>query len=227
MGTWVPETSGISAGQKDAVEGLAEVLRTFTMEKPLGDLLRTLVAILQVSDEGARVFLRAGGLPTLIRHLRGAATSDSDQAVASPDVADWAAEALSALRNTRSKVRLGLSMSDIPPLVDALRDAPTLGSRCEAVDLLLVLAKAQPSECTAIVEAGVFGLVLTLHAMLSDYTGQARDVNDDLRQVVKLARQLLCSGAGAANELRLAMLAPHPADCFTALVLAQVHKSCS
>lgn len=185
MGTRVPETP---AREKDALQRMVEDLRTETSERAILEKLKALMARLYASDEPVQNFLQAlqaGGLPTLIRHLRGTATSGAapdqgstsrdivelaaeggapDQASTSCDIAELAAEALGVLHLIRSQFRLDPTTSDIPPLLDALlRGSPSFLARCVAANELLTFTKAQPTECRAIMEGGGIGLLLRLY----------------------------------------------------------------
>ncbi len=227
--------------EKLAFQMLGGHLRTETSPAGILHYLEVLVAGICHPLRGkkrARAFLRVGGLPALIPHIRGTAasraTSDTrpgDQAT-SGAIVGTAAEALAALCRLDDATRANISntTSIILPLVDALRAAPTVGPRCMAAYLLQLLAAAQPKERQGMTEAGVVGLVLVLY---NDVWSLSPDACDFVQAVILtnpaavLVQELLCEGTQAANDLRRAICSPHIDQAFIALLLVQVRHFCS
>jgi hypothetical protein len=132
------------------------------------------------ADSGPRAFLREGGLPTVIRLIRGTATSDSTPNADSLPCAmsEQAGQVLTALlRGKIGITELGVARGVESPLVDALRDAPDIVARVSAAHGLLVIAQARPTRRKAMVEEGVMGLLLRLSSELGkkkNYISPAR-----------------------------------------------------
>jgi hypothetical protein len=74
---------------EEGINRLTEDLRTESLPEVILDRLKVLKLALKDESEGdktVRWFLRAGGLPTIIRLLRGTATSDTRTAMDSHHV---------------------------------------------------------------------------------------------------------------------------------------------
>jgi hypothetical protein len=216
---------------------LAEKLRTATSAERLLEHLSVAlsafsnaVALLKAGDETTLAFLRAGGLPTLIRHLGAPATplrsprADVTPADISLAISEVAAAALRALFHCSDTVtaELGAAPGVIPALADALRDAPSVMSRSVSAAALGVLADAEPLRCNIMAEAGVMGLLLSLHRDLWESVADA-DVATELGPpVVGLANMLLGTQPAAAHQLGEAISAVDSVESFTALIVLQV-----
>jgi hypothetical protein len=147
-------------------------------------------------------------------------------------ITDTAGKALAALLNVNDATRavVGNATDSIPPLIDALRAAPTLKARSFASHLLHTVADAYPEECMAMAEAGVVGLVLALyHDIWSSSWDKwnlsyARNLSDAPAFLVHV---LVGSGTGAADDLRRAICSRQTVDAYIALQLVQVCHSLS
>ncbi len=157
--------------EEAAVQKLAEDVRT---ETSLDAIVGSLKALCRRLDDEARadhvalVFMRAGGLPALIRHLGGFATS------ADPETTAWvrneAAEALRAVMGTPGEMEIMAELRTatgvIAPLVDVLRGPPDIDSphvivSCSvACDTLLGFAVADRVHREAMADGGVIRLCL-------------------------------------------------------------------
>lgn len=219
--------------RKDLFHNLAEVLRNEIFPAAiLNHLEAVFVGINKphTADKRALTFLRADGLPILISHLAGTATSRSG--AMGRAISDKAAQCLLKLLylNDTVKAELCIQTNVIPPLINALGVAPTVVGRSAAAAALHMFSKDQPKECMAMVEAGVVGQVLILFADIWNLTPDMTDpllVNNMTEIAGGLMNVLLRSKTDAASRLRWAICAPHAAKAFTALLLVQVCQPCS
>jgi hypothetical protein len=149
---------------------LAEHLRREASSETVLESLELLCSILnepKKKDSLAVMFLRAGGLPTLIHHLGGTTPSTCNS---SPDsiqfaVTEKASEAVTLLiRSGRDIVMPTMEVVTgiMAPLMDILR-AGSLQNRCLAAEVLLLLAMGQVEEGSDMANAGVMGLLLSLY----------------------------------------------------------------
>jgi hypothetical protein len=209
MGTSLP--ASITADTA-VIKQLAEDLRTETSAETILERLDALFTALDVRESvGNRdigvVFLRAGGLPTLIRLLKGtptphAATGENSMHA---DVSKKAALALSALLATNGAYG-GIMFPGwvVPLLTDALRDAPDDFGRLVAAQALWALASTQLNARRIIADGGAMGLVLALLVDVGDlvwdkeHWGPAWD----------LADVLLCWEPAAVHDLQRAICGP-------------------
>jgi hypothetical protein len=172
-----------------------------------------------MGEKVAIMFVRAGGLPSLIRHLGGAPTSTRTvyMRTRTSNEATRAFGTLIGLCNDALLAEMQLATGVIMPLVDALRDAPLL-SRTAAATGLMLIAHAQPTQRKAMAEAGVLGLLLTLSV---DH-GDDHLAENSASALSTFACMLLESGSFAAREVENALRGPETIRCFAALVLLHV-----
>jgi hypothetical protein len=219
----------------EALQRLAEDLRRDTSAIAIFTCLRALVASFEdpgEADERALLLVRAGGLPAVIRHLRGTVTADGtpDQGITSNAISSTAAEALLGLL-TLTDVTVAehsVARGVIPLLIDALRDAPSMVGRCRAAHVLFALANAHPQECRTIADAGAVELVLSFYNDIYSMPSEiwAADFATELAGPPgALVRVLVQSGTHAASDLRRAICAREIVPAFSALLLAQVHST--
>jgi hypothetical protein len=212
---------------------LAEKLRTATSAEALFDHLGVALSVFSnevAGDETTLAFLRAGGLPTLIRHLGAPAAplrsphADVTPADISVAISEVAGAALRALfhRSDAVTAELGAATGVIPALADALRDAPSVISRSVAAEALCVLAKAQPVRCKQMAEAGVMGLLLSLHRDIWESDADASEATELWPPIVGLANMLLGTQPLATHQLGDAIRAVDSKESFTALIVLQV-----
>jgi hypothetical protein len=205
---------------------LAKELRTETggAETILNRLkqLNTALHDKRTADSGPRAFLREGGLPTVIRLLRGTATSDSTPTADSLSfaISEQAGQVVTAFSSSKiGKAEIGVAKGVIPLLVDALRDAPDILARISAAHGLLVIAQARPIRCKAMVEEGVVGLLLRLLNELGKDLTRREDI---VWPLWGLASDLLQGERIAMRQCRQAILGPEADIAFTALLVLQV-----
>jgi hypothetical protein len=213
-----------------AVQRLTEELQTQASPKIILQGLKALSKGLSDEQTGCNValwFLRAGGLPTLIRHLRACPSpgTTTESGVTPSALSGAAASALVELLPARDALTAELeAATDVTmPLIDALRDAPTVQSRTLAFNVLVVVAMCQPGQCRAIGEAGVVGLLATLYLESGDLLS---DSGEFATLASNMVHMLLESGVAAATDLRQAILAPETDRVFTALNLLLVRQPC-
>jgi hypothetical protein len=227
------DPTGLKA-QEAFVQKLAEDLCTKRSPNAILRCLKTLSAGLNEqarADHVVAVFMRAGGLPTLIRHLGASASS---YPTADPDIVAWvpveAAQALAALLRCQDviKAELRAATGVIAPLIGVLRGGHD-GSRrlsCSvACNALLVLADFQPAHCKGMAEAGVMGLLLALYSGIGD-SASPGFAKESAMLAARLARLLMEAGTVGAHDLERAIRAPDPVQCFGALLLLQVRQFC-
>jgi hypothetical protein len=213
------------------VQRLAEDLRTETSAIAILSRLEALIKGLtdkQMADKVARAFMRAGGLPILICHLRGSATSPSAHGPhINPLPPKEAGLALLALLRSQNAIKPELQAATdvIMPLIDVVRGG-ILPSRFCALNALLVLAIAHPGHLKAIAEAGGMRLLLDLYVDLGDQPSSVlAAVVPSSELAARLGQRLLESGPVAPRELEQAIRSPHTVQTFSALVLFQVALS--
>jgi hypothetical protein len=171
------------------------------------------------------IFLRMSGLPPLVRHITGITRTQVFQGVdvTTDPIAFAATEVLKALLTVVGQGRkLHVPADDIPPLLDAFRDAPTLHGRSMAVHVLLAVSDSQPD---AIANAGIIGLVLHFYNDLAASPLEIWDVPPAVRlagPACGLVNVLVSSVAAAQQDLRKALLSGESRQAFAALVLLQV-----
>jgi hypothetical protein len=228
---------GTSALDETAYQKLAEDLHTETSAKAiLTHLEAFVVGISDPARAGNRagIFLRAGGLAALVPYLKGTTTSDgtTHDIATSLAVADKATEALLKLSQlddaTRAAIRHGTNI--IPPLILALKTAPTVTARSAAASVLHSLADAHPEECPAMAEAYVVELVVMMYHQIASLPPGVWDfplAKDLTYPGAALVQVLVRSGTRAATDLRRAICSPQPVRAFTALLLVQVRCPCS
>lgn len=215
-----------------------ELAKELLMETSPETILQNLQAIkvsfcrpldLATAGRGPLKFLRAGGLPAVVRHLRGTATSGAaNDPDASPSaISNAAAEVMSELLSDRACKMGACTLAEVkaatgvvPPLIDALRDAASNKARAMAAHTLGILAKAQPPDSRAMAEAGVIGLVLDFYAKIGDLS--ERENLGNLAPATDLACWLVCSQAVAARDLREAICGADTFQTYAALALLQV-----
>ncbi len=223
------------APEKDAFQILAENLQYEAVPENILAHLESLFAGLDdplVSDHKAMTFLQAGGLPSLIRCLRGAATLGSmiPCDTMSSTIAHTAAEVLCRLLNHcgRSVAEVSFATGGIAPLIDALRDAPTCFGRCVGAYALCAIAKAYPAQHVAIAEAGVVGMVVALYPMQATLRSEGMDglhIEEVQGPAVELVHMLMCSGTVALRDLRHAIVGQNDVQAYDAFLLLQVCQS--
>jgi hypothetical protein len=207
------------------IQRLAEELQTEPSPKMILQGLKALKEGLADKWWGHDValwFLRAGGLPTLIRHLRASPMSapTSQPHVAPSAISEAAASAFIALRRHAAIAAECLGGTDVVrTLVDAARDAPFRVSRAAAFHALLELAIDEPAHGSALGEAGLVVLLVTHYIEFGDLPSIPTDFP---RLVAQVAHVLLESGVAAAHDLKREILAPDVARTITALVLLLV-----
>jgi hypothetical protein len=131
--------------------------------------------------------------------------------------------ALGALLGYRNAVMQALLLATgviIMPLINILRDGPTITSRWVAETALLVLATAEPSKAKAMADAGVMALPLELRIAFADVLPtSAAEVG---MMGAKLGHKLLEAGSVAVRDLEQAIRSPDIVQPSGALVLLQV-----
>jgi hypothetical protein len=176
----------------------------------------------------ALVFLHAGGLSTLIHHLKvgGSVASDgaSDADTMSSAIPDAAAMVLGMVLQQDHDTVLA-ELQSVPgvstTLTGVFRDA-RLETRCTAAAALQMLATAQPIECEGMVDGGVVELVLKYSFDLGAMPGNRKRMG----HAVDLACVLLRTVPVVAHHFERAIRAPDPVQAFAALALVQVCPSC-
>ncbi len=228
--------SGDLAPQRDAFQMLADNLATEALPEVYLERLKLLVAGLHdpwLGEHRALTFLQAGGLPVIIRHLRGSAAAGAVIHVnaLSCSISSNAATALTTLlnRDTATLAELSVATDMMPPLIDALSIAPDWTARSAAAHALLQIAKAHPAQQKAMADAGLFELVTAFYTRL----GASLFVGASLMHIVNmldpaaaLVRVLLSSGTTAVRDLRRAICGPDVHEAFAALVILQVCHPC-
>ncbi len=176
------------------------------------------------ADNGPAVFLRGGGALAVIRLLRGTATLDASADTGiSFAISSQAAQVLSELLLVAPSLMAELVETAhlIPPLLDALRDAPDDMGRAAAARTLLELADARPESCRAMAEAG------GVRAVVAAYVG-TQPVAWELgfaEAGLELGRRLVQSERAAARDLISTIRAPETIPAFAALLFLQVTLS--
>jgi hypothetical protein len=223
MGAGTPTNS---AYVEASVQKLADDLQTETSPEIILEHLEALSTALEDQAMGAKlalVFLRAGGLPTVIHHLDPPAMSAliSEEEVTPSSIRVAASKALRGLlrTDTVNDIRQKLHVAEglLPPLGAAFRDA-SLPIRDTVVRTLALLAIAQPAQCKGMVDADVMGLFLAFYCDVGD----SREPMEFTIPVAKLTIILVKSDLRAAHQLKQAILGPKIAQTFAALVLLQV-----
>jgi hypothetical protein len=217
------------------VEGLAEGLRIETSPAKVLKNLHAVTAVLaepQTGGDAARMFAQAGGLPPLIRHLAGTATSPAtSSATSSPNsdaeitpftISEAAREALEAIHLHPVAKTPGFisAVGDFTPLLDALRDAPSVHARSTAAAVLFHLARTQPMRGKAMADAGVLRLALAAYVEFCRGSLGA----EKPAAPVNLARLLVWGESVAARELAGLIRAPQAEQAFHALVFFDVRR---
>lgn len=195
----------------------AEKLRTATSVEKIQECLRDLKNALiseRATDTGALVFVQAGGLHTLIPLLRGIITSDG-RSNYNMWISTHAADALDSLLCRTVKAAVPATFTDvIPLLVQALQDAPNIAACSAAIHSLYLLVNAEPAHCRTMAEAGV----------LKALQGVFDLGNSEAGWVVLRA---LVHTKTVVHELKQAIREPQADRAFFALIILQVHHSCS
>jgi hypothetical protein len=220
-----------STNEEATFQKLAEDLRQETSPQVIFSCLKALREELDdphTAGHRTHIFLQAGGLLPLIRHLMGTTSTTSSQAHASPidpsDLSHEAARTLSwVLGQGETALELRVAKGLLPPLIDALRGAPAMPARTTAAFGLAMLAEAQPGERRAMVEAGVLDLVFALY---DDLAEEAWLTNTEC-QAANLVCELMRDKVVRARELERAIRGAGPVGKFSALVLLQISNGCS
>jgi hypothetical protein len=221
MGKGVP---GRNARNKEVFQSLAEDLRTETLAEVILDRLKALDVALDdkvMASSGPLAFIRAGGLPTLIRLLKGASTSDGTQdAESTLDAVSGHAGVLlkRILQDIVKKGELKFPGELLPPLIEALGDAPSLVARLAAAQVLMLLAHTKPAQRRAMAEAGVMGAVLAFFASVGDPACGEEKAGPTWT----LARIVVSQESAAVRDLRLVICGPQTESAFLAIVILQV-----
>jgi hypothetical protein len=224
MGTWTPEQN---RQKKKVFQTLAEELRTETSAEVILDRLKALSLALDdqaMADTGALVFVRAGGLPTIVRLLMGVATADGklDAKLSTATISGYAGGLLERiLNNTANNGERNFPRELVPHLINALRDAPDFVARVAAAQVLLVLAITQRAQRKAMVDAGVMGAMLAFFSV-REYATWSLDKVSPARE---LACVLVCSETAAMRDLQRVICGPETNLAFTGLVLLHVRHS--
>jgi hypothetical protein len=221
MGTRAPRRP---TDEEATFQKLAEDLRLETSPQTIFACLTALKEGLDdrhTAGHRTRIFLQAGGLPPLIRHLMGTTkTSEThDTRIDPSDLSDEAARALSRLLSQdeiTSELRVAKGL--VPPLIEALGKAPATTARTCAAFGLALLAEDQQGERRAMVEAGVLELVFALY----DTLAEAAWLTNIECQAAVLVCELVCAKAIRARELERAIRGAGPVGKFSAMVLLQV-----
>jgi hypothetical protein len=176
----------------------------------------------RTADNRLRLFLREGGLPTVIGLLRGRATTDStpDADSLPSAISEQAGDVLTALLGSKSgPTELAVAKGVVPLLLDAVRDAPTSPARLSAAHGLLVVADARPTMRRAMAEGGVIGVLLRLlidcgecDAITLEMVGPSWELAQDMLRWERIAMQ----------DLREAICGPEVDMAFSALAVLQV-----
>jgi hypothetical protein len=175
------------------------------------------------ADAAAIVFLGAGGLPPVIRNLRGTAASHpTPHPDVSPDaISAEAGRALTQLLRYEDVMPELLSTRGFTPaLLDALRDAPDNEARLAAVRGLWIYAQEDPEQWKAMAESGVFESLLALF----DEMGEEAWASKSMRLPAALGCMMV--GKISARDLERAIRAPGVVRAFTALVFLLVGTPC-
>lgn len=172
---------------------------------------------LGTGGQGPVKFLRVGGLPAVIRHLRGTATSGATRDAWASEISDAAGSVLGFLlcQNPLAMAEIMATTGIVPQLIDALCDAPVPNSRAMAAATLRILALAQPAQCRAMADAGVIKLIVALYTEVGEHTAMLEPTTD-------LGAVLMCSEPVAARDVKQAICGKKNAQNYAALVLLQV-----
>jgi hypothetical protein len=225
MGSKAPATS---SSEEAVVLKLAEDLRTEASSKSVLKSIKLLFKCLNCPYRGDAVaarFLRADGLPALIRHIQGTATQSPTgcQDAIQSAVSEKATAALRALLRTSEAVRdqLGDMPGIMKPLIDTLCDA-SLEGRCAAAEALVALLVAERAHSAAMADAGVIGLTLSLYIdLLESPEGPILSKGPAM-----LVRGLVSSAKDAACDFEQAIRGPDSVQAFAALTILQVRHCC-
>jgi hypothetical protein len=218
-----PAAAGNNTPAERGLSMLAKELHMETSAEIILGHLQQLNTALQdevTADNKVHLVLREGGMPTVIRLLRGTATSDSTPDSTRSAISKQAGEVLAALLHSEVGVEeVATSRGITQPLVDALRDAPDFVARVTAAHALSIIAEAQPRELKAVEELGLMGLLLGV-------LNELEDADCPLEKEVfalDLARDLMHSNGVAMRELRQAICGPETSMTLSALLVLQVH----
>jgi hypothetical protein len=178
----------------------------------------------------AQMFMQAGGLPVLIRHLRGEVTMDArqDTSIRNNDISSTSGKALAALLSHLTPEEFDAPINIMSPLISALRDAPAVAGRSAAAQALLLLVNARPEECRTLAEAGVVQIVLAYDVELSglpDSIWTTAMAENWAEPASALVCALIQRRNAAAQELCLATQAKQVPLRFAALIFLQVCHS--
>jgi hypothetical protein len=222
-----PRGTASQARREKTLESLAKDLRTETSLTTITKRLKVLKIALsdpQTSDNDAVVFVRAGGLPAVIRHLGGLAPSG---ATCGSDVTFSARAALAG--DTMTKLLLSKAvMADfssqtdvVPLLIGVLRNTSSFMARSQAAQGLMLIADSQPAWCRGMAEEGIVGLVLDVYV-----TFRAQPLSTAASAFVEpsleLAHILVCSERAALEDLGRGIQTLKKTKCFGALLILKV-----
>jgi hypothetical protein len=214
-----------SSQRKKALKSLARDLRTETTPTIILERLKALNSALDdphTPDKDALVFLRAGGLPSLICHLTGTATSD---ALPNPcgtlcGRTALAGEAVTKLLLSSAVMAELSSATDVvQSLIDVLRNTPSLLARTLAAHALLLIANGQPAHRGPMAQAGIVSLVLDLYVA---FNAQELLPTGLMEAPLDLAQVLVCSETSAVEDLGRGIRASDTIPCFGALLILRV-----
>jgi hypothetical protein len=210
------------------LKSLAKDLRTETSPSTILKHLKALNIALsdpQTSDPDALVFLRAGGLPALIRHLTGNAASGgthTSDTTLSARIA-YAGETLKhVLLSNAVMAELASDTGVVPSLIGVLRSTPSPVAQSAAAQGLMLIAHGQAAHRGVMAEAGVVGMVLDLYVTFV----AAQSLPWALMEPpLDLARLLVCSQMGGVEDLARGIQSLERTRCFGALVVLQVSRN--
>jgi hypothetical protein len=178
----------------------------------------------------AQIFMQAGGLPILLRHLRGEVAAEASQGTTSRniDISTTSGQALTELLSHITPEELSAPIDSTSPLIAAVRDAPAVAGRSSAAQALLLLVNARPEDCRRVAAAGIVQKVLEFDVELAALpdsmwtTAMAEDWADPASAPVCA---LVQRRTVAAQDLCLATQAQQVPLRFAALVFLQVCHS--
>jgi hypothetical protein len=216
---------GAVGPQEEELQRLANNLNKETSAEATITCLEALNAALEdelTVAKRAKVLLSAGTLPTVVRLLKGDmgphASADPHNMLST--TRGLAGKLLSRLLDTDFGMAAVASAPDIiPPLIDALRDAPTDQGRCAAAYGLLILAHMEPASQKAVAEGGVMGPLLALYIKL----GADSLATPSVKHVLELAHVLVRSGTGPLREIRRAIRVADEMQAFAAMLILKVN----
>jgi hypothetical protein len=212
------------------VLNIAEALKADTVSDSILQRLNVLVEKLADPNRRCKVaqlFLRRGGLSTIIHHLGGTSptTHSAYPETVQAALAEKAGRVLRQLIDTRDVLwpvmRLHMPPPGIITSLMAVLRAGSLENRCLAGETLAMLSQAQPCSGSVMAAEGVVGLLCSVY---NDIQGLP-NVDDLARPLARLTLQLGTSHSDAKFDLVDAICGPDILRAFSAMTILQVCQS--